>query len=429
MPTTRTASPRTARAINDRIALGLLAERGPLTAGQLRELTGLSRPSVADLLERLGRDGLVAVVGETGAQRRGPNARLFGLVADRAHVAALDVRTGGVSFTLADLAGETVAEATLTAGADGRLGEDEIVDAAMTALHEALRRAGVRSLHTAVVGAPGLADPTTGALRATGDLPGWHAELLTALRQRLGAPVVLENEVNLAAIAEHRLGAGRDHDTFVLMWLGEGIGAGVVLDGRLRRGASGGAGEIGFMPVPGTGGLPSRSDCQDGLHVLVSAVAVAALARRHGLTPAGPDAEAVAALLREVADAAQPLPEPRPEPTSGPVAGPEPAAEGAGAGAEGFLDTLAERLAVAAAAVTAVLDPGCVVLGGEIGRAGGDALSSRVHRRLATLSPLTTVVRPAAVAGNPVLHGALLTALDAARRDLFDPAGTARQGL
>src|SRR5918995_1770365 len=109
MTTPRIASPRTARAINDRIALELLAERGPLTAAQLRELTGLSRPSVADLIDRLGRDGLVAVVGESGAERRGPNARLYGLAADRAHVAALDVRTGGVAFTLADLAGETVA--------------------------------------------------------------------------------------------------------------------------------------------------------------------------------------------------------------------------------------------------------------------------------------------------------------------------------
>ncbi|WP_146057346.1 helix-turn-helix domain-containing protein, partial [Streptomyces sp. SM12] len=92
MTTARTATPRTARAINDRIALELLAERGPLTATQLKDATGLSRPSVADLVGRLQDDGLVAVVGESGSARRGPNARLYGLVADRAHVAALDVR-------------------------------------------------------------------------------------------------------------------------------------------------------------------------------------------------------------------------------------------------------------------------------------------------------------------------------------------------
>ncbi|MFE7122251.1 MarR family transcriptional regulator, partial [Streptomyces sp. NPDC057654] len=83
----RTATPSTARAINDRIALELLRDEGPLTAGQLRDRTGLARPTVADLVERLRSAGLIAVVGEAGAERRGPNARLYGLVADRAHLA------------------------------------------------------------------------------------------------------------------------------------------------------------------------------------------------------------------------------------------------------------------------------------------------------------------------------------------------------
>jgi predicted NBD/HSP70 family sugar kinase len=94
---------------------------------------------------------------------------------------------------------------------------------------------------------------------------------------------------------------------------------------------------------------------------------------------------------------------------------------------ERFLTALAERLAVAVAAVTVVLDPGCVVLGGELGRAGGAALASRVQLRHETLSPLPTEVRAATVTGSPVLGGALLTALDAARRELFDAAGAAAQ--
>ena len=70
--------------------------------------------------------------------------------------------------------------------------------------------------------------------------------------------MVVENETNLAALAEQRLGVARDRDSFVLLWLGAGVGAAVVLDGRLRRGASGGAGEIGFLPVPGTAGPALR---------------------------------------------------------------------------------------------------------------------------------------------------------------------------
>lgn len=74
----RTASPRTARAINDRLALELLQQEGPLTATQLKELTGLSRPSVSDLVERLGAAGLVEIVGEAGARRRAPTPACTG---------------------------------------------------------------------------------------------------------------------------------------------------------------------------------------------------------------------------------------------------------------------------------------------------------------------------------------------------------------
>ncbi|MFJ9442023.1 ROK family transcriptional regulator [Kitasatospora sp. NPDC101235] len=391
MTTARTATPSTARAINDRLALNLLLEQGPLTATELRDLTGLSRPTVADLLERLQRTGLVAVVGERGEQRRGPNARLYALVASRAHLAAFDVRSGGVSLVVADLAGRSLAVAEVPVEGDG--GPDT-AGAIVATLLEAARGAGVERLHTVAVGAPGLVDPATGRLQSTGKLPGWHAELLAALRQLPGTEVILENEVNLAGRAEYRVGAARDRDTFVLLWLGHSVGAAVILDGRLRRGFSGGTGEICFLPVPGTVGLPSADSCEGGFHGLVGSAAICALARAHGLPadPAG-DAAAAEAAVR--------------------------AALAAGAAGEAFLDELAERIAIGAAGVCVVLDPGCVVLGGEIGRAGGPGLAGRVERRLARLSPLSTEVRAGTAGGGAVLAGAVLTAGDAVRRDLF----------
>lgn len=408
MTPARTASPRTARAINDRIALELLVDRGPLTAGRLKELTGLSRPSVADLLQRLTDDGLVRVVGEAGEARRGPNARLYGLVADRAHVAAVDVRTGSVSFAVADLAGSPVDRAVLPveeagngSGGDAGAGAGDPAERTAAALEKALRGNGVTGLHTVAVGVPGLIDPAAGTLGRSAALPAWHARVPAALRERLGVPVLLENEVNLAGIAEHRLGAARGRDTFVLLWLGHGVGAAVVLDGALRRGASGGTGEIGFLPVPGTAGLPSATDCAGGFHSVAGAEAVCALAREHGLTAPPYDpadgARAAEAVVRSAA-----------------------AGEAGGAG-EAFLEALAGRIAVGAAAVASVLDPGCVVLGGEVGRAGGQVLADRVARRLAGLSPLATEVLCGTVEGSPVLGGGLVTALDAARRELFSP--------
>ncbi len=251
--------------------------------------------------------------------------------------------------------------------------------------------------HTIAVGAPGLVDPVTSRLRESPGVPRWHADLIDALRHRLGVSVLLENEVNLAALAELGEGAATDRDTFVLIWLGHGIGAGVVLDGRLRRGASGGTGEVGFMAVPGTGGLPTATGCQYGFHDLAAAAAVCALARRHRIdTPPGDDAPAAESAVL--------------------------AALAAGARGSRFLDALAGNIALGAQAISLVLDPGCLILGGEVGRAGGPELAARVSARLAELTPLPTEVRASQVAGSAVLAGAVRTALAAARDDLFGPA-------
>ncbi len=450
MTTARTATPSTARAINDRLALDLLLERGPLTASDLRALTGLSRPTVADLLERLQRSGLVAHAGESDALRRGPNARLYGLVADRAHLAGIDIRASGVSLVVADLTGRTLGTATIAAalpvvpaapavdredpsgsgdveatesagcscGSGGgdvsaaTTDGDLLVERTVEALLATAAEAGAGELHTVAVGAPGLVDPATGTLNNSGKLPEWHTKLLAALRSRPGTEVILENEVNLAGIAEHRIGAAKDRRDFALIWLGHGVGASVILDGRLRRGASGGTGEIGFLPVPGTIGLPDSKKCDGGFHSMVSSAAICELAARHGLkvepdTEEGTGAEA--------------------EPGAGAGAGAgdrEPAAEAVvrravEAGADDFLDELALRIAVGVSAICVVLDPGCVVLGGEIGQAGGPELASRVERHLARLSPLATEVRAGTAGGGAVLAGAVLTAGDAVRRELF----------
>ncbi|MDN3261424.1 ROK family transcriptional regulator [Streptomyces sp. CSDS2] len=411
------ASPSTARALNDRQALRLLQQEGPLTAGQLKQLTGLSRPTVADLVDRLTAAGLITVVGESGEQRRGPNARLYGIVAGRAHLAALDVRTEGVLVLVSDLLGRVLAEASAPIGGD--TGTGPAVEQAVAAVERAVKEGGADRLHTVGIGAPGLIDPATGDLRDSAGLPAWHRSLVAALQDRLpGARVTVENETNLAALAEQREGAARDRDTFVLLWLGHGVGAAVVLDGTLRRGASGGTGEIGFLPVPGTSTLPSATDCDGGFHSLAGAAAVVSLAVECGLPvdgtadgPDGPlDGPGAARVVRGAADGVE---------AARVVRG---AVAGASAADERFLHTLADRIAVGAASVAAVLDPGCVVLGGEVGRAGGAVLAGLVGERLRRMSPLATEVRASGLGGAAVLRGALLTARERAQDELFGPS-------
>jgi predicted NBD/HSP70 family sugar kinase len=407
------ASPSTARAINDRLALRLLQQEGPLTAGQLKQLTGLSRPTVADLVERLTAAGLITVVGEAGEQRRGPNARVYGIVADRAHLAALDIRTEGVAVTVADLVGRVLAEASAPIGDD--MGTGPAVEQAVALVERVVKEAGADRLHTVGIGAPGLIDPATGELRDSSGLPQWHRRLVAALQERLPeARVSVENETNLAALAEQRDGVARDRDTFVLLWLGHGTGAAVVLDGALRRGASGGTGEIGFLPVPGTSALPSSTDCEGGFHSLAASGAVVDLATRCGV-PAEPGQErsVVGVVRAAVGVVRSAVCEVRSEAAVSASPGAVPATR--------FLDALADRVAVGVASVVAILDPGCVVLGGEVGQAGGGELAARVQDRIARMTPLPTEVRTTTLGGSAVLRGALLTARDRAQEELFTP--------
>jgi predicted NBD/HSP70 family sugar kinase len=379
------ATPRIARAINNRLALDFLWRQGPLTAAQLRELTGLSRATISDLLARLQEDGRIEVRGASDAVQPGPNARLYQLRAGYAHVIGLDARTDSVSIGAADLAGARVPDTRLAVGAD--LGA--FVERVVRAVRETSERSFAQQPNTIAVGVPGLVEPATGALRSTGWPPEWHARLVAALKAGFDATVLTENEVNLAAIAEHRLGAARDRRTFVLLWIGYGVGAGLILDGRLRRGESGGAGEIGFLAVPAPVFAPQERP--PGLHGLVGAVPILDLARRHGLdVPGGEAVSSAAGVVERAARDGLPL-----------------------------LDQLADLVADGVLALCLVLDPGCVVLGGEVGRAGGAELAARVGAAVARRSPFPAQVRVGELTADAVLAGAVSTALDHAREELF----------
>jgi predicted NBD/HSP70 family sugar kinase len=384
----RPGTPRLLRAINDRAALELLIEHGPLTRTQIGDLTGLSKPTAAQLLARLEARGLVHEVGETEGGR-GPNARLYAVVPSAAYVAGLHVGPRSIGAAVADITGRTVAETEL--GIAG-------VEDPLAVLHEAVERAGrvagitLDRLHGLVVGTPGLVDSATGDFAFASDLPSWHRGLLPALREDLRRRVSLENDVNLAAVAELHHGVAVERDSFTLIWVGRGVGLSTVIGGRLHRGAGGGAGEIGYLPVPGAPVTAVRREpgvVEGAFQSLVGGIGVQALAREHGLPPASPE--------QTVADAL-----------------------GSGDPGREFLDELAQRLAVGVASVCAVLDPGLVVLAGEIGRAGGKELAARVEAGASAISPLRVEVRVSTVEGNSVLQGALLTALSAARDDVFD---------
>jgi predicted NBD/HSP70 family sugar kinase len=344
------------------------------------------------MLTRLEERGLVAIAGEQ-AGGRGPNAALYSVVPSSAYVAGLYVESDLVSAAVADVTGRRVAEVSGNPN-----GGDDPVELVRGTVERACARAGIEvtRLSALVIGSPGVVDPRTGDPRLAVNLPAWHEGALDALKDAWHKPVVIENDVNLAAMAERADGAAAGADDFVLVWLGIGLGLATILDGRLHRGTAGAAGEIGYLPVHGA---PLHTDLRHpasgGFQSLAGGSVVRELAAGHGFTATTP-AEAVRAAV-SAAD------------RSGGTNDP----------AEAFLGELAHRVAVGVASVCVVLDPGLVVLGGEVGRAGGTALADRVAAAVASIWPSRPRVVPTGVPGEPVLRGAMLAAVAQARSALL----------
>ncbi|MEU0129695.1 MULTISPECIES: ROK family transcriptional regulator [unclassified Streptomyces] len=384
MAGTTPGTPRVLRAMNDRAALDLLVTQGPLTRTRIGELTGLSKPTASQLLARLEEAGLVRSTGSQSG-RPGPKAVLYEIDPSAAHVAALSVGPTGISAVVADITGTVAGSCRVEAEAIAEDVRHRTAQLVAEAVDGALRPTGLGhgDLAAVVVGTPGAIDPQTGQLRYAPHLPGWHSRsLLADLAEVVGRPVVIENDVNLAAVAEQYEGAAQDHDHFVLAWLDEGVGAAIVLGGALLRGATGGAGEIGYMPLPGAplarGGEADRAgpDSGGGFQSQVSCHAVRELAGGRELTEALAD-EAVCA-------------------------------------------EVARRLATGLAAVVAVLDPELVVLSGLVAQAGGEELRRRVEAELTGLALPRPLIRISDIDGDPILTGALRTALAQARDSVFD---------
>ncbi len=385
-------TPSLLRELNDRAALDLLLRVGTLTRSQISEYTGVSKVTVSQMLARLEERGLAMIVGEQ-AGHRGPNAALYSVVPSSAYVAGLCMDLDLVSAAVADVTGRRVADVSVNPN-----GADDPTELVRGVIEQACASAGVdlARLSALVIGSPGVVDPQTGDPRLAVNLPAWHEGALEALRGVLHKPVVIENDVNLAAMAERAAGAATGADDFVLMWLDVGLGLATMLGGRLHRGTAGAAGEIGYLPVHGA---PLHTDIRHpasgGFQSLAGGAAVRALAARYGF-PAPTAAEAVAAAVSSPSGVSSPS-----------------------AGSAAFLDDLAQRVAVGVASVCVVLDPGLVVLGGAVGRAGGTALASRVAAAVAAIFPARPRVVPTGVPGEPVLRGAMLAALDQARAALL----------
>jgi len=387
-------SPRLLRNLNEKAVLERLLGEGPLTRMELEAFTGLSKPAMSELLRRLETSQLIRRDGQK-AGTYGPKAGLWALEPSSSYVAGVSVTSHALDIAIADISGRIVTTLAEQRSASSR---DPVGPVLLELLRHASGNVGlpITRLDQVVVGLPGIVDTETGHLRKGRQVPDWEGfDISAALRDALGhRHVLIENDVNLVTIEEGARGAAKGVNSVILFWIGEGVGGGLMLDGRLVRGSTGSAGELGGALVPDR---PVDLVRPATVEELLSPDAIAELLRANGLP-----GEDVAAEIQVAAHDLR---------RQGKV-----------------IDDLAYRVSAALAGAIGILDPEMVVLAGDIGVAGGRALAQRVIATLSALPIAIPQIVPSAVGDYAVRAGAIELALEHTRERVFT-GGSAARGL
>jgi predicted NBD/HSP70 family sugar kinase len=269
------------RAGNQRTVLALLASEGPMSRADLVRGSGLSRTTVSSLVSALIRSGHVTETADRGRPHKGGSGRppqLVTLSAPAGGVAGVDIGHGHVRVALADRTGRIQAEDHTLVDVDAH--GAQVLDRAAAMVRALLAGAGHEPGHLQAVGmcVPAPLDRRSSRIR-TDIMRGWR-DLTPGeeLARGLGVGVHVDNDANLGALAELRHGIARGRHDMIYLKLASGLGAGIVLGGRLHRGATGIAGEIGHVQV-GEDGLVCRCGSRGCLETVVAAPRLLGLLR------------------------------------------------------------------------------------------------------------------------------------------------------
>lgn len=365
------------RPANTRRVLDLVREAdSSYTQAELARATGLAAATVSTIVRDLARTGLVET--QPGSGRRGTLVRLSraaGLVV------GVDVGHGHLAVALGDLSGRVVAERRRRIAAD--LGASDALGLAAALLDEALYETGhtMREVRTVGLGLP--APVTDRLVQTSAILPGWvGVHPAEVARRQFDRPVEVDNDANLGALAEHRVGAALGDDDVVYVKASSGVGAGLLVNGQILRGANGTAGEIGHLTLDEQGPV-CRCGSRGCLEAYTSTESLLTLI----------EAQVPGATLDDLVGTAS----------------------SANVAAARLIEDAGLHLGWGLASVVNLLNPGVIVIGGELARAGTpllDAVRSGL-RRHALPDVAGTPVRLSAFEDRASVVGALLLAADA----------------
>lgn len=372
--------PSLLRRINSAVVLHALRAADFATLTEVTRVTGLSRPTVEGVVEGLIEAGLVVeTAAEEGAARRqGRPARRFRFRAEAGHLLGLEIGPHRVAAVLSDLDGRVMGSAAKEV--DETASADERIDRLRMAVADLLRRGGIArsSLRAVGVGSPGIVE-ADGTVRLGTALPEWTGlPLGERLRRSFKCPVLVENDANTAAVAEHWKGAATESDDVVFVLAGLSPGAGALIGGRLHRGYGGAAGEIGALHLLGRDVTPETllSTTDEPLHPL--------------------DEQAVAEVFAHAREGDE--------------------------RAQQAVERFIQRLVHDVAALVLALDPELVVVGGWA--AGLDGVLEPLRRELARYCLRPPRVALSMLGEAAVATGALRLALDHVEEQLFAVEGT-----
>lgn len=366
------------------MAMQSIIHCGPISRASISKQTGLSKQTVSELVRILEDEGWVRETGRTSGHV-GRTATTYELVPDSAFMAAVDLGGTKLRVAIVDLAGSVLAEVlALTHPDGGQAVARQIGDLVGEAAEQCeVDRGKVRQT---VVGCPGVPDQSTGAVRFSPNIAGIDTfDFRAAVAEATGTPVMMENDVNLAVLGEQWLGAGRGIDHLAFIALGTGIGAGLIVNGALLRGASGAAGELGYLPFGADPFEPESLRVGAFERVTATYGIRTAYAAATGRTSDVPAIFAAAA-----------------------------AGDGA---AQKVIDDVARQLARAVATLGAVVAPEKVILGGSIG-ARPEIIAATIAE-LERCFPFPIQVVPSALGNHAALSGAVAIGLTELHTSLF----------
>ncbi len=385
----KTQSPPVARQLSVRSIMETVLRRGPTSRAEMAKLTGLSRQTTTQVVLELEREGWLRVSGRMQGPL-GRSAPTYEVNSSAAFVLGIRLEGSILQMAVADLQGAVVAEVSEPTEPRGGLEVVRQVGRLFETLTTQSRVPRDR-VRLGVMGSPGVVDPKSGHIDIAPSIPHLaDLNVVDALRRELALPLSIENGVKLAALGELWQGAARGKQNFAYFGIGSGVGMGIIADGRLLRGARGAAGEIAYLPIGGDSFDPIGL-VNGTFETAVSSAAVVRRFHGYGGDPDSSVASVFAALDNGVSAAV------------------------------GAIDESARLAALAISAVSAVIDPELIVLGGSIGRR--PEMRDRIRAVLPRTLHREMEIRSSELGDRATLVGALGEALKLLHADLFGVEG------